>query len=162
MSATLAHDETEAQKADVLKVLKELGVDGDERPMIEVLNKIDLLEPEARDSLLARNRAKDALATGESVAVSALSGAGLESLLNLLDRLLGNREQTLRLTLAPDDGKGLAWAHANGRVLERRSTEKGIYLVIAGDAATVDRFTAHFPDKIKIIEDDQRRKAASS
>ena len=37
-----AHDESEAQKADVLKVLAELGVPED-RPMIEVLNKIDLL-----------------------------------------------------------------------------------------------------------------------
>jgi GTP-binding protein HflX len=158
----LAHEESDAQKTDVLKVLKDLGVEGDERPLIEVLNKIDLLEPEIRDSLLSRNRTKDVLATGESVAVSALSGAGLDSLLKLLDRLLGSREQTLRLTLAPEDGAGLAWAHANGRVVERRSTEKGIYLVIAGDPTTVDRFTARFPSKIKIVEDDQRRRAVSS
>ena len=44
-----AHDETEAQKKDVLKVLNELGVDEDgERPVVEVLNKIDLLEPDVR------------------------------------------------------------------------------------------------------------------
>ena len=46
-----AHDESSAQKADVLKVLQELGVSRD-RPMLEVLNKIDLLEPEQRDGLL--------------------------------------------------------------------------------------------------------------
>ena len=45
------HDESEAQKADVLKVLRELGVP-ESRPMIEVLNKIDLL-PEARAGLIA-------------------------------------------------------------------------------------------------------------
>ncbi len=158
----LAHEESDAQKSDVLKVLKALGIDGDERTIIEVLNKIDLLEAEVRDSLLARNRAKDALLTGESVAVSALSGAGLDSLLKVLDRLLGSHEQTLRLTLAPEDGAGLAWAHANGRVLERRSTEKGLYLVIAAEPATVERFTARFPDQVKIIEEYQRRKAISS
>ena len=44
-----AHDESEAQKADVLKVLAELGVEpGRDRPFIEILNKIDLLEPEIR------------------------------------------------------------------------------------------------------------------
>jgi GTP-binding protein HflX len=158
----LAHDESEAQKSDVVKVLKELGVDEDERTIVEVLNKIDLLEPEVRQSLLVRNRAKDAMLTGESVAVSALSGVGLESLLKLLDRLLGSREQTLRLSLAPEDGAGLAWAHANGRVLERRSTEKGIYLVIAADPATIERFTARFPNQVKIVEENQRRRAISS
>ena len=49
-----AHDETAAQKADVLKVLEELGVDAD-RPLLEVLNKIDLLEPEQREGLLSHN-----------------------------------------------------------------------------------------------------------
>src|SRR6185503_2942752 len=117
---------------------------------------------DVRQSLLSRNRAKDAMQTGESVAVSALTSEGLESLLKLLDRLLGSREQTLRLTLTPEDGAGLAWAHANGRVLERRSTEKGIYLVIAGDPATVERFSAHFPGRIQIVEESQRRKAVFS
>ena len=157
----LAHEESEAQKSDVVKVLKELGVDGDERTVVEVLNKIDLLERDVRDALLARNRVK-AGASGESVAVSALTGAGLASLLKLLDGLLGTREQTLRVSLAPEDGKGLAWAHANGRVMDRRSTDKGIYLVIAADPDTVERFTARFGDKVKIVEEPQRRRAASS
>ncbi len=142
--------------------MKELGVDDDERTIVEVLNKIDLLESDVRESLLARNRAKAAMQTGESVAVSALTGEGLDSLLKLLDRFLGSREQTLRLSLAPEDGAGLAWAHANGRVLERRSTEKGIYLVIAADPPTIEKFTARFGKSLKIIEEDQRRRAVSS
>ena len=52
-----AHDESAAQKADVLKVLEELGVEPG-RPMLEVLNKIDLLEPGQRAGLLARNAPK--------------------------------------------------------------------------------------------------------
>jgi GTP-binding protein HflX len=127
-----------------------------------VLNKIDLLEPEVRAALLARNRVKTRMLTGEQVAVSAVTGAGQESLLQLIDGLLGSQEQTLRLTLAVDDGAGLAWAHKNGRVVERRQGEKGIYLVIAGDAAAVDRFSAHFPGRITIVDPDQRRRATSS
>ena len=50
-----AHLESEAQKADVLGVLDELGVAHD-RPMVEVLNKIDLLEPDIREGLLNRSR----------------------------------------------------------------------------------------------------------
>jgi GTP-binding protein HflX len=158
----VAHEESEAQKADVVKVLKELGVDEDERTLVEVLNKIDLLEPDVRDSLLSRDRARGAMGTTESVAVSALTGAGLDSLVKLLDRALGGREQTLRLTLTADDGAGLAWAHANGRVLERRSTAKGLDLLIAADPPTAERFAARFGRQIKIVEEPQRRRAASS
>ena len=156
-----AHEESDAQKSDVLKVLHELGVEEGERRIFEVLNKIDLLDSDVRAALLARNRVKTRMLTGEQVAVSALSGDGLEALLQVIDRILGSQEQTMRLTLAVDDGAGLAWAHKNGRVLERRQGEKGIYLVIAGDAAAVDRFSAHFPGRVTIIEPDQRRRALS-
>jgi GTP-binding protein HflX len=157
-----AHDESEAQKADVVHVLHELGVQKDERRIVEVLNKIDLLEPEVRAALLARNLVKTRMLTGEQVAVSAITGAGQDSLLQLIDSLLGSQEQMLRLTLAVEDGAGLAWAHKNGRVVERRQGEKGIYLVIAGDVASVDRFSARFPGRITIIDSDQRRRAISS
>ncbi|HXJ01261.1 MAG TPA: GTPase HflX [Micropepsaceae bacterium] len=157
-----AHDESEAQKADVLKVLRELGVDEDERRVVEVLNKIDLLEPDVRASLLTRNKVASRMLTGEQIAVSAVTGAGLDALTLSIDRLLGSQEQTMRLALAMDDGAGLAWVYENGRVLERRQTEKGTYLVVAGDDATVDRFTRRFPGQLTIISQDQRRKAISS
>ena len=102
----LAHDESDAQKADVLKVLHELGVNAGERVMVEVLNKIDLLEPEVRGALLARNRVKTRMLTGEQVAVSAVTGEGTDVLLDVIDRLLGSQEQTMRLVLALDDGAG--------------------------------------------------------
>ncbi len=157
-----AHEETDAQKADVIKVLHELGIDEEERTLIEVLNKIDLLEPDVRAALLTKNRVKQAMLTGEQVAVSALTGAGCEALLVLLDRLLSAQEQTLRLHLAPEDGAGLAWAYANGRVLDRREGEKGVYLVVAADPSTVERFSARFPKQLTIVEDNQRRRAVSS
>ena len=116
-----AHDESDAQRKDVLKVLHELGVHEDERVVVEVLNKIDLLESDVAKAMVVRNRVRTAMLTGHQIAVSALTGAGLDDLLLLIDRLLGSHEQTLRLALAPEDGAGLAWAYENGRVLERRS-----------------------------------------
>jgi GTP-binding protein HflX len=157
-----AHDESEAQKSDVLKVLHELGASEDERGLIEVLNKIDLMEPEVRKALLARNRVAGRMLTGEQIAVSALSGDGLEALVQAIDRRLGAREHAMRLVLAPEDGAGLAWAYKHGRVLERRDTEKAIYLVMSGDDAVVDRFAAHFPGRMTIIDEHQRRTALSS
>jgi GTP-binding protein HflX len=157
-----AHGESEAQKADVVKVLHELGVHEDERSVVEVLNKIDLLEPDVAEAMLLKSQMRNAMLTGEQVAVSAADGRGCEALLSVIERLLGSQEQTLRLTLAPEDGAGLAWAYANGRVLERRSGEKGLYLVIAADQPTVERFEAHFPGKITIAEAAQDRRAISS
>jgi GTP-binding protein HflX len=157
-----AHEETEAQRKDVLKVLHELGVNEEERTVVEVLNKIDLLEPEVAAALLARNRARSRMLTGEQIAVSAHTGEGCEALLNRLDLLLGRQEQFIRLTLPPEDGAGLAWAHANGRVVERRSSEKGTYLVIAGDPSTVERFEARFPGRIVVSEGNQQARVASS
>ena len=157
-----AHDESEAQKGDVLKVLRELGVAEDERVLIEVLNKIDLMEPEVAKALLARNRVSVRMLTGEQVAVSALSGEGLGALVNAIDRRLGLREHAMRLVLAPEDGAGLAWAYKHGRVLERRDTDKAIYVVLSGDDAVVDRFTARFPGRVTIVDENQRRAALSS
>ncbi len=48
----IAHEDTEAQRDDVITVLEELGVkDGDGRPVIEALNKIDLLDEEDREGV---------------------------------------------------------------------------------------------------------------
>ena len=157
-----AHEESEAQKADVEKVLSELGLDERERTVVEVLNKIDLLDPDVAKGLLARNIAKPRMLTGEQVAVSAVTGAGIESLVALLDRLLGSQEETLRVTLSSEDGAGLAWAYAHGRVIERRDSEKAIYLVVAGDTGVVDRFVARFGRKVAILALNQRHQAQSS
>jgi hypothetical protein len=47
-------------------------------------------------------------------------------------------------------------------VLERRSTEKGTYLVIAADPPTIEKFTARFGKQLKVVEEDQPRRAISS
>ena len=138
-----AHDETAAQKADVEKVLAELGVETHGgRPMIEVLNKIDLLEPAERRGLLAGNRSKSA------VAISAVTGEGLDALLARIGRELGQGETIFRLVLDHADGAGLAWAHAHGRVLERKNRAGGTMLRLAVDPQNSDRFLARFGDKI--------------
>ena len=149
-----AHAESEAQRKDVMKVLKELGVtDEGERPILEVLNKIDLMEQNVSDALLVRNRSR----TGQAVAVSARTGAGTEDLLSAIDAYLGGRELLLHLTLKPEDGAGFAWAHSHGRVLERHDGEDAMILIIGGSEETYDRFAARFPGNIKLHKEIQRR-----
>jgi GTPase len=157
----IAHDETEAQRADVMRVLRELGVVADERIFIEVLNKIDLVEPDVRASMLTRNKAKLGHAGTDPIALSALTGEGALDLLLAVDTVLGQADSVIRLTLDASDGAGVAWAYENGRVLERHQSETGIQLIVAGDASTVDRFSSHYGSRIEITEREQRRRIGS-
>ncbi len=109
----ISHDESAAQKTDVLKVLADLGVEtGGERPFIEVLNKIDRVEPEVRAGLLAGNGRPDG-----PVAVSALTGEGLDQLQARFEELLTAANIRFRLVLPHADGEGLAWAYRHAQVL---------------------------------------------
>jgi GTP-binding protein HflX len=138
-----AHEESDAQKSDVLKVLSELGIDPEgERAIVEILNKIDLLEPSVRKALLARN------SNIGPIAISALTGEGVPALLTRFEDVLGAGEAILDLRLDPSDGAGLAWAYEHGRVLSRRDTASALRLAIAVDPQSVDRFRARFKDKI--------------
>jgi GTPase len=142
-----AHDETEAQKADVLKVLADLGVEPDrERPFIEVLNKIDLLDEDIRAGLLARGRER----TGAPIPVSALSGEGIDLLLARFEASLTRDNVELRLTLGHEDGEGLAWAYRHGQIRERRDGADGVELLLTTDPQEADRFASRFGQKVSL------------
>jgi GTPase len=134
-----AHDESEAQKGDVLKVLTELGVPED-RPMIEILNKIDLLPDEARDGLLDGNR------RGKSaVAVSALTGAGIGELLARFETAMTHDNIEMSLTLDANDGAALAWVYRHARVVQRQERAENIRLKLRIRPQDADRIQNRFP-----------------
>ena len=136
-----SHDETEAQKLDVLKVLSDLGVEADgERPFIEILNKIDLLDEDVRAGLLARNEGR----RDAPVAVSAITGDGIPRLLAEFEETLTSENLELRLTLGHEDGEGLAWAYRHAQVLGRADKAKGVELTLAVDPQSIDRFQHRF------------------
>lgn len=139
-----AHAETEAQKADVLKVLTELGVEP-EQAFVEVLNKIDLMEAETREGLLARAAQFDHM----PVAVSAKTGDGLDRLLVRLEAQLTGGNRTYRLTLEPSDGQGLAWVYRHALVLSRQDAEDGaVFLQIRAAPHEAERLETRFTGKI--------------
>ena len=117
----IASPETEAEAADVRRVLEELGA-GDEagQRVLEVWNKIDLLDPEAREFLAARAMRAE---TG-AVAVSAVTGEGID---RLTARLAALVDEGPLVTLALDaaDGEALAWLYRHGRVVTREAGEPG-------------------------------------
>lgn len=122
----ISHKDTEAQASDVADVLKQLGLDpADRERIIEVWNKIDLVDETRRDALLAQ-AATESPGGQERRVVSAMTGEGLPALLAAIEtRLLGSRP-VHELTLDPSDGAGLAWLYDHGEVLERHDGENGM------------------------------------
>jgi GTPase len=142
-----AHDETAAQKADVLKVLEELGVEAANhsgRPLLEVLNKIDLLEPEQQQGLLSHNGRRPA------IAVSALTGAGVSDLLTGFETAVTRDNITLTLKLDAADGGALAFAYRHAQVLERRDRGAKISLSLRIHPDDLGRFQNRFPKKLTV------------
>ena len=102
------HDELDEE---VDKILRELGVA--DRPRLRVLNKVDLLTPEQRESLTQVN-SRDA----GPVLISAMAGEGIEHLLRRIDLALPiDPVVTLSLRMPLAEGRTLALIHAMGRVL---------------------------------------------
>lgn len=120
-----SHEESDIQKADVEGVLASLGLIGEKlvgppRPLIEVLNKIDAMAPEQRDAVL--NAASREPMT---VAVSALTGEGVEELLKLIDSNVADRGLPISVTLDAEDGEALAWFYDHGQVRHRETGDDG-------------------------------------
>ncbi|HEY4546380.1 MAG TPA: GTPase HflX [Pedomonas sp.] len=120
----ISHPDTEAQKQDVMDVLNELGVLDEGGPiMVEILNKIDLLDPEARASVEGQV-ARD----GNTLAVSALRGEGVDTLLTRLGDYFYAHARLHDMTLDITDGRRLAWLYANGDVVERREDGEQVHV----------------------------------
>ncbi|MBL8838446.1 MAG: GTPase HflX [Alphaproteobacteria bacterium] len=134
----IAHPETAAQAQDVCGVLADLGLPTTtEAGLVEVLNKIDLIDDEPRATIL-NQAARDP----NVVALSALSGEGCDRLLERIDARLKAAREVVELTLPHSDGAGLAWLYRHGEVLARRDEEGGIRLTVGLDPADRARFDA--------------------
>ena len=148
----IAHPDTDAQKADVLDVLTELGAipAGSDRPieggaaLIEVWNKADLIiDPDDRAAIRERaERFEDV------VLVSALSGEGVADLQRFMADLLGRGHRRYEFFIDPANGAALAWLHAHGEVLATTELdEEGaseLQVSVRLDPADYDRFQRFF------------------
>jgi GTP-binding protein HflX len=142
----VANPDTDAQARDVQKVLTELkvlGDDGDEvegKTLIEVWNKIDLVDGEAREILEGQARRQ------EASPVSAVTGEGCAELLKRVGTLIDDTPP-VAVRLAAKDGEALAWIYRNGRVESREDEEEGgVRLIARLDAQALGRFERQFPD----------------
>ena len=112
----ISHSETDAQRDDVLQILRDLGVLDDEdaanQPrMLEVWNKIDLLDAEKREDLSALVQRNDDL-----LMMSAQTGEGVDAFKAHLSALIAKGNLVRSVRLKASDGAALAWLHARGTI----------------------------------------------
>jgi GTP-binding protein HflX len=124
----ISHVESDVQGEDVAKVLSELGIDpNDSTRLMEVWNKVDLLDRDAR--IAVTNAARRIPAEKRPVLISAVTGEGFPELLERIEARLASERTQLALTINPGDGKGLAWLYKNSEVLQRRNQSDGSVFV---------------------------------
>ncbi|QZD88252.1 GTPase HflX [Qipengyuania psychrotolerans] len=119
----ISNPSSEAQKAQVLKVLTDLEViDAEEGvstiPILEVWNKWDLLDEDRAVKL--EGLAHDA---DDVVRVSALTGEGVPEFLEKLGIMLTAKASVREFEVSASDGRRIAWLHAHGEILSEESVE---------------------------------------
>ena len=121
------------QKVQVERVLGELDVKG--KPVIEVMNKIDLLPPEERARLAGGQQ------RGGPVAVSGLMKMGLNELLAAIDEaLLVDPLVEASFRVPQSEGALLAALEAGAVVREKSFEGNLVFLTARGPASLIDRY----------------------
>lgn len=110
------------------EVLAEIGAG--EAPRLIVFNKIDLLDEEERRSLLVGRR--------EAVGVSAVTGEGIEVLLDAIEGAFTATLQPMELLIPYGEGASLSELHAVAGDLDREDGPDGVHV-----RARVPRTHAH-------------------
>ncbi|GAB5460976.1 GTPase HflX [Hoeflea alexandrii] len=134
----MADPDRASQADDVEAILKSLGVaENQPKRMLEVWNKVDLLEPEAAEALRARAN------SGEAIVASALKGEGVDTLLAAIETRISGELVMRTVRLSSDQLPVMSWIYERGRVKERIDHEDGSVEITAeftvSDSNDLDR-----------------------
>jgi GTP-binding protein HflX len=138
----IASEESDAQAGDVRAVLGRLGVDMEERRILEVWNKFDLVPEDLRDGLHGDARR----AHSPAIVVSAATGEGCPELLQAVAGLV-DEAPPVEVLIADGDGAAVAWLYRSGRVLERQAFNDGaVRLEVSLSAQALGQFEQLYPN----------------
>lgn len=115
----IAHENTEDQDYEVKKILQSLGI-SDNTTILEIWNKIDLLEPEKQKSF------KNIANRRENIcAVSSINNDGIPALIKVVKSRLEHQKFSETLIVPFEFGDRKAWLHENGVVVNEFCTDNG-------------------------------------
>ena len=120
-----SHPKAEEHCEAVFEVLKDLDVE--EKPVITVLNKVDL-----EDSAPMVTRLEHIYPL--SVAVSTVTGAGIDKLLSIVQEILSQRREIIEMLFSYGDPM-VSLIHSNGRILKETYIASGVIIKAELDKA---------------------------
>ncbi|MCC2609950.1 GTPase HflX [Neorhizobium petrolearium] len=139
-----------AQASDVLRILADLGIgekEGAER-IIEVWNKIDRLDPEAHEAIAER-----AAGRKNVMAVSAITGEGIDALMEEIARRLSGVLTETTITIPPDRLSLVSWIYGDAVVDDRKDNDDGSVTLdvrlTERQAADLERRLGNAPKPVK-------------
>jgi GTP-binding protein HflX len=115
----ISHPDSDAQRSDVERVLTEIGARGEGgAPLLEAWNKIDLPGEEEAESIRAEAARRE-----DVVVISAVTGDGIDTLMEAAGEHLRKGAKVRRIVLPADAGEAIAWLHAHGEVIGQDSED---------------------------------------
>jgi GTP-binding protein HflX len=147
----VANPDHAAQAADVLKVLGELGATADTTtPIIEVWNKVDLLEKDADGKHPALDTMSPIGTVAGSVPVSAQSGEGLPELLLTIEKVLSSKGRTYRVRVPHTAGADVGWLYGHAEIITREEPDEvGQVYEVRVEARHNSAFNERFAGRIE-------------
>ena len=136
----ISHADSEAQSEDVNAILAELDIADRADRVVEVWNKLDRLGADERSALALEQEAPE----GAPLAVSALTGEGIDRLLAAIEDRLARGRSLIELTLDAADGQGLHWLYEHAEVMSRCDRDDGLHLTVRVALDQVERVKRRF------------------
>src|SRR5271166_2694796 len=130
LDASASDEQRETMRHSVEQTLEEIGAG--ERPRLLALNKVDLLDEQARAEVQLRHP--------DAVMLSGVSGEGLEALGERIERELAHTMRPVDLLVPYADGGSLAELHELAGELDRRDTPEGVRVHALIPARLAGRF----------------------
>lgn len=128
------------QDAQVEIVLKEL--EAEKKPRLRVMNKVDLLDEEVAQNLIADT----ARPGSKTVYVSAVEGTGLEVLLDRIDKMIEEDQVSrVQLRVPQSEGKMLALLEARARIYSREYKDGAVELEVDAPESVLRRVREFVP-----------------
>ncbi len=115
----ISHPETAEQASDVAEILQSIGLPA-ATPQLELWNKLDLVDGSAREGLEAQAQSRPAV-----FAISALTGEGIDGLLDSVSGIFDETKTVAVLDLPFSSGRLRAWLHSEGVVIAEEQGEHG-------------------------------------
>lgn len=120
----ISDPDTAAQAEDVHAIMADLGIErGDTKRIVEVWNKIDLLDEPGRES--AQRLSAAATGNEHPIPVSAITGEGVDALLREIENRIAGKLAHVKLTLKPEQMGLIDWIYQHSSNVKRKDQDDG-------------------------------------